>query len=182
VDVQLAWSWDLINWTRPFPRVPFIPNGNPGTFDSTMIYTANAPVLMGYKLFFYYGGFDVPHNSKRFNSAIGIAMIRLDGFGSMQANDNEGWLITHREKITIPEVIINAKTGQEGYIEAEILDLQNNIIPGFSRQDCIPLNGDSIDYKLCWKLNSFTDEQKDTVKKLRFYLREANLYSYKCNN
>lgn len=53
VDVQLAWSHDLINWTRPPQRQPFIPRGAAGEFDSGMIYTARAPVLVGDRLFFY---------------------------------------------------------------------------------------------------------------------------------
>ena len=178
MDTQVAWSWDLVNWTRPPQREPFISKGFTGEFDSQMIYTAQAPVLIGGKLYFYYGGFDVPHNSRQFNGAIGIATLRLDGFCSMHADDDGGWLITRRERVDVPEIMINAATGKDGYVKAEILDLQGNIIPGFSMQDCIPFTGDSIGHKLKWKTDQSPKDQEKTVKKIRFYLKNADIYSY----
>ena len=35
MDVQLAWSWDLVNWTRPAQRPSLLPRGG-------MIVTARA--------------------------------------------------------------------------------------------------------------------------------------------
>ena len=52
IDVQLAWSWDLINWTRSPTRGPFIPLGTKGSFDSGMVFTARAPVVVNDKLSF----------------------------------------------------------------------------------------------------------------------------------
>ena len=52
MDAQLAWTWDLINWTRTPKREQFIPRGAEGEFDADMIYTARAPVQVGDKLYF----------------------------------------------------------------------------------------------------------------------------------
>ena len=178
VDVQMAWSWDLINWTRPPARPSFIPRGPKGSFDSDMIYTARAPIIDGDKLIFYYGGFDQPHNAKRANGAIGMATLRLDGFVSMHAGPEGGWLVTRREKIAAPEIKINAVTSAGGEIRAEILDLNGNVIPGFSQTDSIPFQGDAVRHTLRWKTPEFQPDQKNTVKKIRFVLKNADLYSY----
>ncbi len=178
VDVQLAWSWDLMNWTRPPDRKPFIPRGKPGEFDCGMVYTARAPVRIKDRLYFYYGGFDLPHNAPNFHGAIGIATLRIDGFCSMHAGEGEGWLITRREKMESPGVEINAATGPDGYVRAELLDLRNRVIPGFSLQDCLPFSGDSIRHRLSWRTNQFPGGWKNSPKKIRFFLKNADLYSY----
>ncbi|MEY3226529.1 MAG: hypothetical protein RLZZ536_1148 [Planctomycetota bacterium] len=89
IDVQLAWSWDPVSWNRPPERQPLIARGAAGSWDSGMIVTARAPVVVG----------DEP----KVRAAIGLAKLRLDGFCSMQtAEANEGWLLTRREPCSIP--------------------------------------------------------------------------------
>lgn len=178
VDVQLAWSWDLINWTRPPDRQPFIPRGKKGEFDSDMIYTARAPVQMGDELWFYYGGWDGPHNSAKAAANIGLATLRLDGFCSMHAGDREGGFISRREVFSVPRVFINARTVGEGYVMAELLDRDNNVVPGFSRQDCLTFKGDSVRRVLKWETDRFPDPLAEGDKKIRFFLKNADLYSY----
>ncbi len=178
MDVQLAWSWDLINWTRPFPREPFIPRGPEGEFDSGMIYTARAPVQMGDELWFYYGGWVGAHNDPTAHAAIGVATLRLDGFCSMRAGDEEAWLITRRERFIVPRVTVNARCGEGGYVLAELLDAQGNVIPGFSREECVPFTGDSVHHLLRWSTTELPEELRRADKKVRFILRNADLYSY----
>ena len=178
VDVQLAWSWDLVNWTRPPERGCLIPRGKPGEFDCGMIYTACAPVQVGDRLYFYYGGMDGPHNARSWNSAIGLATLRLDGFCSMRAGSAEGSLITRREALRVPRVIVNAKTAADGYLSAELLDRNNEVIPGFSRQDCVAFQGDSTRHVLAWKTVALPAGQLELDKKIRFLLKNAELFSY----
>jgi len=61
---------------------------------------------------------------------------------------------------------------------AEILDTENNPLPRFTRDDCIPFTGDATAHVLIWKTDRLPEEYLDVDKKLRFYLREADLYSY----
>ncbi len=178
VDVQLAWSHDLLHWTRPPRREPFLPNGPSGAFDSAMIYTARAPVEMDGKLLFYYGGFDNRHDARQFNGAIGLASMRLDGFCSMRAGRSGGWLVTRREALDRPAVRINAVTGPLGSVAAEILDVQGNAVPGFSRDECIPFSGDAVDRELRWKTGTWPADRVGKLHQIRFLLREADLFSY----
>ncbi len=178
VDVQLAWSWDLMNWTRPPGRAPFLLLGPKGSFDSEMVYTARAPVEVGDRLYFYYGGFDNKHDSRNFHGAIGLATLRLDGFCSMRAGTEGGWLIARRERLSSPRVSINAVTAPGGSIRAEILDLDSSVIPGFSSEQCVPFQGDSVRHVLRWADAEFPAAIKDRVKQIKFYLSRAELYSY----
>ena len=178
MDVQLAWSWDLVNWTRPPTRTAFIPRGGQGTWDSGMIVTARAPVIVGDRLYFYYGGCDGIHDQPRVRAAIGLATLRLDGFCSFRAGEDEGWLITRREPFHEPAVTINAQVAAGGYVTAEILDRHGNIIPGFSRQECEPFTGDSVRHVLKWKSGAFSPRETRADYKIRFWLKSADLYSY----
>ncbi len=178
MEVQLAWSWDLINWTRPPERAQFIPRGAQGQWDNGMIVTARAPVLVEGKLLFYYGGCDGRHDDSRVNAAIGLATLRLDGFCSMRAGATEGWLITRREPLQEPVVTINARTTKDGYVTAEILDRRNRVVPGFSRNDCARFEGDSLTQVLRWKTPQLPANRKAEDYKIRFVLKEAGLFSY----
>ena len=178
MDAQLAWSWDLINWTRPAERRPFIVRGAPGAWDRGMIVTARAPLVAEDRLFFYYGGCDGFHDDPRVRAAIGLAMLRLDGFCSMQAGESEGWLVTRREPFAIPAVTLNARTRPGGWVAAEILDRRNRPVPGFSRADCLAFSGDSVRHELKWKSSAFGERQRAGDYKLRFFLKEADLFSY----
>lgn len=178
MDVQMAWSWDLINWTRPPQREQFIPRGKDGTWDDGMIYTARAPVQVGDKLYFYYGGWDGPHNSRESKCEIGLATLRLDGFCSMQAGAKEGWMISRREAMTVPRVAVNAAVKPGGYVVGELLDRNNKVLAGFSRKDCVEFRGDAVRHVLKWKTGEFAPERLEGDKKIRFYLRNADLYSY----
>jgi hypothetical protein len=178
MDVQLAWSWDLINWTRPAERGPLIQRGEPGAWDGGMIVTARAPVIVGDELYFYYGGCDGVHDQPRVRAAIGLAKLRLDGFCSLRAGTAEGWLITRREPFHEPAVRINARTAPGGQVVAEILDRRNRVLPGFSREVCEPFTGDSAGHVLRWKSRQFPAGQGQNDYKLRFWLKSADLYSY----
>ena len=180
MDSQVAWTWDLTNWTRAPGRQPFIALGKEGEFDAGEAIPAKEPVPVGDRLFFYYGGFPGRHNegAKFHLAATGLAVLRLDGFCSMHAGDQEGWLITRREERVQPAVTINARTAQGGCIVAEILDKDNHVLQGFSREECIPFEGDSVRHVMKWKKADFDESQREGDKKFRFYLRNADLYSY----
>lgn len=179
IDVQLAWSWDLINWTRTPKREPFIDNSPVKAFDCGLAFTAREPVVMGDELWFYYTGWDQVHEDYTgISSAVGLATLRLDGFCSMHADDSEGRLISRREVFNTPKVTINARCAPGGYVTAEILDRNNNVIPGFGKLYCKPFTGDSVRGELSWKTREFPPELMDKDKKIRFYIRNADLYSY----
>lgn len=178
MDAQFAWSWDLINWTRPPERKPFIPRGKAGEFDCDMIYTARAPVQMGDELWFYYGGFTGVHSDSTARSAIGLAKLRLDGFCSLHAGQDEGSFVSRLEKLMVPRVTINAQVRPGGHVKAEIFDKSGEVIPGFSRDDCKAFTGDDVRYLLTWRNADLPADKLVEDKKIRFFLKDADIYSY----
>ncbi len=179
MEVQLAWSWDMVNWTRPNDRSQFIPRGAASEWDRGMIVTAGAPLVVGDNLYFYFGGTDRAHDEKKVQASIGLAILRLDGFCSVSNTDpTAGWLITRREPFRKPMVTINARTQSGGSITAEILDSQNRVVDGFSREQCVAFQGDSVRHDLRWHLDSFPPGGIRSDYKIRFWLHNAELFSY----
>lgn len=106
-------------------------------------------------------------------------VLRLDGFCSMRTSGAQaGWLITRREPFHQPAVTINARTQPGGTIAAEILDRNNQVLPGFSRDDCVVFQGDSVRHELRWNSDQFSSDQVRKDYKLRFWLNDAELFSY----
>lgn len=158
IDVQIAWSWDLVNWTRPSPRRPWLACGTEGNWDGGSVVTARAPVVVGDELWLYYGGFSGRHDDKRVQAAIGLATLRLDGFCALVAGEEEGWMISRREPMRRPEVMVNARIAPGGHVAAELLDRNNRVLPGFSRQECRTLAGDSVRHVLRWTTQRLPQE------------------------
>jgi hypothetical protein len=180
MDVQFDWSRDLTHWNRSPERASFIQQVRDGEFDSAMVYSARAQVLVVDQLCFYYGGWNRPHSSpvSQNRAAIGLGVLRLDGFCSMQAGTEEGNLVTRSEILETPSVTINARTRSGGHIVAEIVDAAGRTLDGFSRAECVPFQGDDVRHVLRWQAKEFTPQQLAAEKKLRFYLKDADLYSY----
>ena len=96
----------------------------------------------------------------------------------MIAGESEGWLVSRREVFNTPNVTINAKCVSGGYVVAELVDRNNKVIPGFEKNNCIPFTGDSVRGELTWKTKEFPKKFIDKDKKVKFYLKNANLFSY----
>ncbi|MCA9192328.1 MAG: hypothetical protein KDB03_11215 [Planctomycetales bacterium] len=184
MEVQLSWSWDLVNWTRPPQRAQFLPRGDDSAWDSGMTLVARAPVQVGDELWFYYTGTSKVHDDPRVPAAIGLAKLRLDGFCSYSCRGNAspdsrvGWLISRREPMRQPRVAINAITGPRGSISVEILDRTDRVVPGFSRDLCVPFRGDSTHHEIAWNSSQSIQPLTQPDCKLRFWLEDAELFSY----
>ena len=102
-DCQLAWSRDSVRWER-WPE-PFIPRGEPGSFDWGGVY-CEYPVICGDRLYFLYTGGNTWHG-QRGTSTLGLATLRLDGFVSVQSECfTEGVVVTrphHWQAGELPE-------------------------------------------------------------------------------
>ncbi|MGB9619518.1 MAG: hypothetical protein ACPL7K_03810, partial [Armatimonadota bacterium] len=59
-----------------------------------------------------------------------------------------------------------------------LLDRHNNPIPGFEWYYSNAFTGDSIRGEITWKTRSFPEQMIDKDKKIKFRLRNADLYSY----
>lgn len=111
------------------------------------------------------------------SSALRRYTLRLDGFVSIHAPMKGGELITKAFKFTGNQLSMNFASSAAGGIEVEIQDESGKPIPGFSLENSNSHFGDSIERAVTWKTNSDLSKLVGQAIRLRFVLRDADLYS-----
>ncbi len=177
VDVQLAVSRDGIAWERVCGREPFMPNGPPNSIDAGEIYMANAPVLMGDEMWFYYSPCAVEHGPTGRSGPICLAKLRLDGFVSVDAGEEMGTLVTVPFRCAGGSLKINA-AARGGLVAVAVLDEEGTQYEGFGKVDCAVFDGDAVEHEVTWRQVAFASLEGKVIR-LKFYLRDARLYSFK---
>jgi hypothetical protein len=185
LTIHLLSSRDGDNWDRPETGRPLIDVGEVGEWDRfTNMLTGAPPIRVGDKLYIYYRGLARRHNpyeGKGFATAgggIGLAVMRVDGFASLNANYEGGKVTTSLFITRGKELHVNAKA-DVGQLQAEVLNEQNFPIPGFTRDDCDPVHVDSCDCAVRWKENASLEKLQGQPIRMRFYLQNARFYSYR---
>lgn len=177
IDVQLASSRDGIAWERVGGRKPFIPNGPPGSIDASEIWTAREPVVMGDELWFYYSGSVSEHGVTGRSGPICLAKLRLDGFVSVEAGDEMGTLVTKPFRCDGRMLTINA-SARGGLVGVAVLDESGTQFQGYSLQECVLFDGDSVRHTVSWREKLSLEDLRGRHIRLKFYTRSAKLFSF----
>ncbi len=193
LDVEIAWSRDGHRWQRSGRRPSFIEWGVPGRWDSTWInLTSNAPIVVDNHLWFYYSGRSGAHNSPfpHNHGAIGLATLRADGFCSLRAAEQQGWILT--PPLTWPggDLQVNVDTRRyisghprnilSGELAVDILTAERVPVEGYAAQDMESIRQNTIGgcVPVTWRDRSL-DALAGTDIRLRFNLRDAHLFAFK---
>jgi hypothetical protein len=103
--------------------------------------------------------------------------LRIDGFVSVHAPARGGEFVTHSITFEGSRLVINFSTSAAGSIRIELQDAAGHPIPGFSLAESPEIFGDSIDYTVPWKPGGNLGELAGRPVRLRFVLKDADLYS-----
>lgn len=103
---------------------------------------------------------------------------RIDGFVSVQATAEGGTLLTKPLQFTGAELTINYRAAPAGSVRVEIVDANSQPLPGFGLADCQELRGDAIDQVVTWKGNADVSALAGRPVRLRFALREADVFAF----
>jgi hypothetical protein len=179
-EVQLMWSRD--GGTFELAPSTFMPPGpeRPGTYtyyDAVawhLVETASdlegaAPELTLYRNEFYEMGVV---QLRRYT-------LRLDGFASIHAPIAGGELVTSPIIFQGKSLSMNFASSTFGSLRVEIQDADGKAIPGFTLADSIELYGDTVARNAIWKDNPDLGALAGKPVRLRFVMRDADLYSIK---
>ncbi|MBL9137262.1 MAG: hypothetical protein JNK85_15425 [Verrucomicrobiales bacterium] len=103
--------------------------------------------------------------------------LRTDGFVSVRAPFGGGEMVTRPLRFAGREMILNFATGAAGGVRVEIQDQAGTAVPGFSLGDSVEQVGDEIERRVRWKAGSDVGALADRVVRLRFAMKDADLYS-----
>ena len=181
-----TFSWQLVSsrdgeqWRRTAQRRSFFAHGEPGTWDSAVVFIPNSPpVEVGDELWIYYSGTARTHGSRdpRIPRHIGLARLRRDGFVSLEAGAGaeEGVLTTVPLTLSGETLWVNAEASA-GSVTVEVCDRDGNPLPGFECDKCLPTTGNQVCQKIGWEPRHGLP--LDRVVKLKFYLRSARIYAF----
>lgn len=107
--------------------------------------------------------------------------MRIDGLVSIHAQMKEGRITTKPIKFEGKQLEINYSTSAAGYIKVEVLDEAGEPIAGFSKEDAQEIIGNEIGRELSWSGNASLANLSGRPVRLRFYLKDADLFSFKFN-
>jgi hypothetical protein len=105
--------------------------------------------------------------------------LRLDGFVSIHTPLSGGEVITKPFTMCGKALTLNLATSAAGSIQVEIQESDGKPIEGLTIADCQEIFGDEIERVVEWKLGSDLSHFVSKPIRLRFVLRDADLYSFK---
>jgi hypothetical protein len=165
-EAQLVVSRDLVDWQRLGDRKPFIPRGGRGQFDWAMAWYSSLPIVKDGKLWFFYVGNCTTHGGTRDEAywngliaktktgeipaicSLGLATLRRDGFISLDAGTEPGYVLT--KPFAWPEnegLFLNADV-RSGEVRVEVCQPDGTPYEGYEMSDA--LKGDLLEAQVRW--------------------------------
>jgi len=103
-------------------------------------------------------------------------VLRTDGFISIHAGAEQGEFITKPLIFSGRELVLNYSTSVMGSVRVEVLS-EGNAAPGYALGLCLPLIGDSIEQPVAWTHGTDVGRLAGKPVRLRFVMKEADLFS-----
>jgi hypothetical protein len=175
--LQLAVSRDLSNWQRLAERRPFLetsPLGS-GAYDLQTLSPPSDAIVRGDELWFYYGGNQgyafISIGTAHDGGAVHLAVLRRDGFISLDAGEQAGTIQTEPFKLPGTKLFVNVDA-LNGDLRIELLNGDGKVVAKSK-----PLTGDLLREPVTWAEGNIADLKGQTAS-LRFTLRNGQFYSY----
>ena len=202
MEVQLIHSRDGLRWKRANRRQPFLDQRGEGYWDGHMVSIVNPPIEVDGELWFFHSGTDFHHDwwlvGKRegidhpeandplgcgSSFGMGVAKLRKDGYAGLFANQYRQGIVTTRPLISLgSRLSINATCGPGGSVRVEVLNRDEQILGSCNLESADPFESDSTDHTMTWNGDPTIPAGRGQDlywRKLRFYLRNAELHSFR---
>jgi hypothetical protein len=178
-DILLGFSRDGFHWDRPY-RGRFISstwddsNWRYGNVQSI----AGGPLVVGDELYFYFSGRAKPQGDDwDADAATGLAILRRDGFASMDAGQNTETLTTRPVTFKGKHLFVNVNC-PEGEFKAEVLNEDGGTIEPLTLANCVPVSCDKTLVQVNWREGKDLADLAGKPVRFRFHLRSGSLYSF----
>ncbi|MBM3932825.1 MAG: hypothetical protein FJ319_00720 [SAR202 cluster bacterium] len=164
------------------PLVPLGPDGawNSGYLRAVNLVTTGGPIVKGDELWFYYRGSTIDGPKNTWGHAMGIGILRRDGFASLNAGPDGGLVITRPFVFEVEgRLHVNVDAGKDGSLRASVVDEDTaEPLPGFTEADSSVVVGDSPRARVGWRGHETLSPHKKRYARLAFHLKNARLYSF----
>jgi hypothetical protein len=174
-DGVLVSSRDGLNWNRTFMEAFLRPGRDVENWTSRATYLTRGVVQTGPDEMSVYWFEHADHGPKDMRVRRGT--LRLDGFISVNGPYAGGEMLTKPITFTGRQLVLNYSTSAAGSVQVEIQDEKGAVIPGYALTDCPEKYGDEIEGVISWKKGSSVSDLAGKPVRLRFVLKDADLYS-----
>lgn len=123
---------------------------------------------------------NAPRKQPGRNPQLRRGAVRTDGFVSANAPHGGGELITRPLIVSGAKLALNFSTSAVGSVRVEIQDASGKARPGFALADSPEMYGDEIERAAEWGHGENFSRLAGQAVKLRFVLKDADLYSFRC--
>lgn len=181
-DLELGFSRDGIHWDRP-DRTPFLAcSRKPGTWNRGYLHsTGGVCLIVGDELRFYFAGFSgiSPRLGQHMyaGGSTGLATLRRDGFASMDAETERGFLTTRPVIFNGQYLFVNADA-RDGELKVEVVKQEGAALSPFESENCQPLRSDSTCHRVSWKGADNLAHLQGRPVSFRFHATNTKLFSF----
>jgi hypothetical protein len=185
-ELQLAFSRDGFHWDRSNRNTFIGASLQKGNWERAYIHSIGGVCnIVDDKLHFYYTAFQGdetnlnpnPWNGMYANASMGLAVLRRDGFASMEAGNKEKILLTRNLEFTGKHLFVNIDN-PDGSLAVELCHEDGSPISGFSRNDCITIASNNTKQTVTWKNYESLESVNDKPLRIKFYLQNSKLYAF----
>jgi hypothetical protein len=197
LDSQFAASRDGIKWER-YDRRPFVPLGMKGEFDwaCARVLWGLVPDTTGREMYLYYRGgewlhgWDRNENNKRLLTEHGLGatqdltcisrlISRRDGFTSVRGAYTGGEFTTPPLVFAGNQLRLNVDTSATGIVRVGILAENGMALEGFAPDQCDLIHtANEINRRVSWRGNADVGRLAGKPVRLKFFVRDADLYAF----
>lgn len=103
---------------------------------------------------------------------------RVDGFVSVRAAAPGGAIVTKPITFSGSQLVVNYATTQGGRVQTELQDGDGIPLEGFTLSDSVKLSGDAVGQPAAWRGGAAPGNLIGQTVRVRFVLRNADLYSF----
>jgi hypothetical protein len=178
-EIVLGYSRDGFHWHRPDRRA-FLPvSERYGDWNWGNVQSAGGGCLIvGDRLYFYCSGrAGIRGKPTSGVCTTGLAILRRDGFASMDADEKGGTLTTRPLRFRGRHLFVNIDA-PKGELRVEVLDGQDRVIGPLTRANCVPVRADRTAQAVHWREVADLAAVRDRPVKLRFHLTNGRLYAF----
>ena len=166
-------SRDGMHWDRRFMEGFLRPGPDPDNWTDRNMYIGPGIVPTGpAELSLYY----IEHY-RRPSARLRRATLRTDGFCSVRALYAGGEFLTRPLTFAGEELVINYSTSAVGSLQVEIQDATGRPLEGYALSQCPEIYGDEIERVVTWQQGTGISALAGQPIRLRFVLRDADLYA-----
>jgi len=178
-EVCVGFSRDGFHWHRPDRRALVPVSEKYGDWNWGNVQSAGGCCLVvGDRLYFYVSGRAGQRGSPTSGvCTTGLAVLRRDGFASMDAGAGGGTLTTRPVTFRGRHLFVNAEVSG-GELRAEVVEQDGKPISGLTADACVAIHGDGTLQRVGWQGGGDLARVAGRSVKIRFHLRQGKLYAF----